>query len=124
MRKKIQEYVARIKTQQVTRPFVPDFKTCSEFAELCIENLDSVSGADVAGFYDEAGRAWTISKRRSMSGIEIFIKCKERNVFKYGRVFQTPIKLAEEDEDEDENEKQEQNEVPIYIGKWVVLVTL
>ena len=118
MRKVTPEYVAYVKMQQVTRLLVPDLKTCSEFAELCIENLDSVSGVDVAGFYDEVGRAWTISKKRLSWRSEIVIKCKERNAFKYGRVLSMPVKLAEDDEN------QARNETPIYLGQWVVFVTL
>ena len=119
MRKRVPEYIAYIKMQQASRALVPDLKTCSEFAGLCIENIDSVSIADAAGFYDEAGRAWTIFKRNRKGVSEILIKCKEKNELKYGRVLQAPIKLVD-----DEEEKEEQNEIPIYVGQWLVFVNL
>ena len=104
----------------VTPP--PDLKICIEFAELCIENLDSVSIADTAGFYDSEGRAWTICKRQRNDTPEIFLKCKERNIIKCGRVNMSFQKYLEDDEEEDRY--QDKNEIPIYIEKWLVFVTL
>jgi len=123
MRKPNSEYIDYIKRQQVKFATPrPDLKICFEFAELCIENLDSVSIADTAGFYDSEGRAWTICKRQRKNTTEIFLKCKERNIIKCGRVYMSFQNYLESDEEEDRY--QDKNEIPIYIEKWIVYVTL
>ena len=94
----------------------------AKFAEICIEQLDALNIASSAGFYDECGRAWTLTKRNIKGGtIEIFVKCVEpgvgKNVVKFAWIYPASQVLAERDNDAD-NEKA----IPVSIGDWVVQV--
>jgi len=96
----------RIKTE-------PDVELCSQFAENCVEQLDSLKDATSAGFYDESGRAWTLSKREFKSGdIEIVVKCRENNVVRLAWIYPLSQKRPLENE----------RGFPVYIGDWVVQV--
>jgi len=90
----------------------------ARFAENCIQQLDALNIATSAGFYDENGRAWTLSKRNIKGGnIEIFVKCVEtnggKNVVKFAWIYPASQIVAE-----DQNEKA----LPVSIGDWVVQV--
>ena len=96
----------------------------AKFAEICIQQLDALNIASSAGFYDESGRAWTLSKRRINKGIEIFVKCVEtggsggKNAVKFAWIYPASQMLAESDDSESDDEKT----VPVSIGDWVVQV--
>jgi len=90
----------------------------AKFAENCIQQLDALNIATSAGFYDECGRAWTLSKRQLDDGnVEIFVKCVEpnggKNSVKFAWIYPASQIIAEE-----ENQKA----VPVSIGDWVVQV--
>lgn len=108
------EYIKYVESCQ-RRRCEPDAK----FAETCIQQLDALNIASSAGFYDEIGRAWTLSKRRfGGGGIEIFVKCVEtggaggKNVVKFAWIY--PASQMSEEDDE--------KGVPVSIGDWVVQV--
>lgn len=90
----------------------------AKFAEICIQQLDALNIASSAGFYDESGRAWTLSKRLLTSGdVEIFVKCVDlKNVVKFAWIYPASQMLAEGSEED--NDKA----VPVSIGGWVVQV--
>jgi len=105
------EYINYVKSCQrrCVKPD-PDVK----FAESCIDKLDSLNIANSAGFYDECGRAWTLSKRQvGVDGIEIFVKCIEGAIVKVAWIYPaSQISSFEDDE----------LVVPVPIGEWVVQV--
>lgn len=111
------EYINYVKSCQ-RRWVKPGHDTM--FAENCIDKLDALNIASSAGFYDECGRAWTLSKRCVNGGIEIFVKCVEtggaggKNVVKFAWIYPASQMLGFEDD----NEKA----VPVSIGDWVVQV--
>ena len=96
----------------------------AKFAEICIEQLDALNVANSAGFYDESGRAWTLSKRNIKGGnVEIFVKCVEpgvgKNSVKYAWIYPAnQILITDLLENSDEDYKA----VPVSIGDWVVQV--
>lgn len=95
----------------------------AKFAKNCIDKLDALNIANSAGFYDENGRAWTLSKRNIRGGVEIFVKCVYnecgKNVAKFAWIYPASQMLAEGTEGNDlDNEKA----VPLSIGEWVVQV--
>jgi hypothetical protein len=88
----------------------------TKFAESCIDKLDALNIASSAGFYDENGRAWTLSKQIFRGGFEIFVKCVEpegeKNVVKFAWIY--PASHTSFDDKKDV--------VPVFIGDWVVQV--
>lgn len=90
------------------------------FAKNCIQQLDALNVANSAGFYDDFGRAWTLSKRRfAEGGVEIFVKCIEteckgtiggKNIVKLAWIY--PASQVVNDE----------KGVPVSIGDWIVQV--
>ena len=114
------EYIKYVETCQRrwVRPD-PDAK----FAENCIQQLHALNVANSAGFYDDSGRAWTLSKRRSSGGgLEIFVKCVEsgggKNVVKFAWIYPASQILAESSDEDSDNDKG----IPVSIGEWVVQV--
>ena len=110
------EYIKYVKSCQ-RRWVKPD--PDAKFAEICIQQLDALNIASSAGFYDDYGRAWTLSKRRiGGEGIEIFVKCVEtggaggKNVVKFAWIY--PASQMSEEDDE--------KGVPVSIGDWVVQI--
>jgi hypothetical protein len=86
----------------------------TKFAESCIDKLDSLNIASCAGFYDDCGRAWTLSKRQlGGGGIEIFVKCVEGAVVKFAWIYPASQTSSLEDNE---------NAVPVSIGEWVVQI--
>jgi hypothetical protein len=95
----------------------------AKFAEICIQQLDALNIASSAGFYDESGRAWTLSKRRLTSGdIEIFVKCVEtgggKNIVKFAWIYPA----SQMDSFKECKEENDDKTVPVSIGDWVVQV--
>jgi hypothetical protein len=96
----------------------------TKFAENCIDKLDALNIANSAGFYDENGRAWTLSKRNIRCGhVEIFVKCVEpeglnggKNVVKFAWIYPASQILSED------NDLDNDKAVPVSIGDWVVQV--
>jgi len=91
----------------------------ARFAENCIQQLYTLNIASSAGFYDECGRAWTLSKRCINEGIEIFVKCVEaegdgkKNVVKFAWIYPASQILGGGNSEKS---------VPVSIGEWVVQV--
>ena len=59
-----------------------DINKSMEFAKICITQLDALHIANHAGFIDEIGREWTLSKYKPQhkpreNRIEIKIKCRK-----------------------------------------------
>jgi hypothetical protein len=55
-----------------------DMNISIEFARDCVEQLNALEFANNAGFVDDSGREWTLSKcYRSNNDIEIRIKCRK-----------------------------------------------
>ena len=101
----------------------------TKFAENCIDKLDALNIANSAGFYDENGRAWTLSKRNIRGGVEIFVKCVEnewgKNVVKFAWIYPASQILAEGSEGSEGSEYNDLDNdkaVPVSIGDWVVQV--
>jgi hypothetical protein len=111
------EYIKYVESCQRRRWVKPD--PDAKFAETCIQQLDALNIASSAGFYDDCGRAWTLSKRRFDGGIEIFVKCVEtggaggKNIVKFAWIYPASQMLAESDDEK---------VVPVSIGDWVVQV--
>jgi len=114
------EYIKYVESCQRRRWVKPD--PDSKFAETCIQQLDALNIATSAGFYDDCGRAWTLSKRRINEGIEIFVKCVEtggaggKNAVKFAWIYPSSQMLSDDSESDDEKT------VPVSIGDWVVQV--
>jgi len=113
------EYIKYVESCQRRRWVKPDPDT--KFAETCIQQLDALNIANSAGFYDDCGRAWTLSKRCfGGEGVEIFVKCVEtgcaggKNAVKFAWIYPASQML-----EENEYEKT----VPVSIGDWVVQVS-
>jgi hypothetical protein len=86
----------------------------TKFAESCIDKLDALNIASSAGFYDESGRAWTLSKRQfGGDSFEIFVKCVEGAVVKFAWIYPASQMSSLQDNE---------NAVPVSIGEWVVQV--
>jgi hypothetical protein len=116
-KKMSEEYIKYVERRQ-RRWVKPD--PDAKFAENCIQQLDALNIASSAGFYDEVGRAWTLSKRRFGKGsIEIFVKCVEKNSVKFAWIYPATQMLAESDDSDSEEEK---GVIPVSIGDWVVQV--
>ena len=88
----------------------------TKFAESCVDKIDALNIASSAGFYDENGRAWTLSKRNFKKGVEIFVKCVEpegeKNVVKFAWIYPASHMTFDD----------EKAVVPVFIGDWVVQV--
>lgn len=111
------EYIKYVESCQ-RRWVKPDPDT--KFAETCILHLDALNIASSAGFYDDCGRAWTLSKRRfGGEGVEIFVKCVETGggATKFAWIYPAS-QMSSLDSESDDDEKG----VPVSIGDWVVQV--
>jgi len=87
----------------------------TKFAESCVDKIDALNIASSAGFYDENGRAWTLSKRNFIGGVEIFVKCVEpevgKNIVKVAWIYPASYKAFDDEKG-----------IPVFIGDWVVQV--
>jgi len=91
----------------------PDPGACLDFAEECIKHLDSLELADSAGFYDELGKAWTLSKRVFRGDcVEIFVKCRDdKNFTKTAWIYPAKQILYGD-----------YKGFPVSVGEWLVQV--
>lgn len=91
----------------------PDPGACLGFAEECIKHLDSLELADSAGFYDDSGKAWTLSKRAFRGDcIEISVKCRDdKNFIKTALIYPANQILYGD-----------YKGFPVSVGEWLVQV--
>jgi len=91
----------------------PDPNECLGFAEECIKHLDSLAVADNAGFYDDSGKAWTLSKRVFREEcVEIYVKCRDdKNFIKTAWIYPAKQILYGD-----------YKGFPVSVGEWLVQV--